>query len=121
MAAYVWVERAGIPEASDAPIFRTSNGLPPTSGQLRRPLLALCKIADVPPINVHGLRHVHAPLVYRSTKDMYAVTARLGHADVAFTMRQYGYGTAADSDTAAALDVLLAQGCEAMDPGTRTV
>jgi hypothetical protein len=50
---------------------------------------------------------VNAALVYRSTKDVYAVAARLGHSDASFTMRQYGYGTGSDTDTASALDALL--------------
>jgi integrase len=101
------LEMVGVPEDADAPIFRTTRGNPPSPSHLREPLLALCKTADVPPINIHGLRHVHAALVYRSTRDVYAVKARLGHADVGFTMRQYGYGTGSDADTARAVDGLL--------------
>jgi integrase len=101
------LERVGIPDDRDVPIFRTSSGQPPSASQLRRPLLALCKAAEVPQINVHGLRHVHAALVYASTRDVYAVKARLGHSDVSFTMRQYGYGTGSDADTAAAVDGML--------------
>ena len=103
------LERNGLPDDPSAPVFRTGKGQPPTAGQLRRPLLALCKAAGVPAINVHGLRHVHAAMVYHSTRDVYAVRARLGHADVSFTMRQYAYGMASDVDTAAALDRLLNQ------------
>jgi integrase len=100
-------ESFGLPDDVDAPIYRTAKGEPPSPSQLQRPLKALCTSASVPYVNVHGLRHVHAALVYRSTRDVYAVKARLGHADVGFTMRQYGYGTGSDRDTAAAVDELL--------------
>lgn len=100
-------ERFGWSADGDAAIFRTATGEPPSPSQLQRPLKALCQLAAVPYVNVHGLRHVHAALVYRSTKDVYAVKARLGHADVGFTMRQYGYGTGSDEDTARAVDDLL--------------
>jgi integrase len=109
-AAVMAFQRAGVPDEPDAPIFLTLRGNPPSPSHLRQPLLALCTAAAVPPLNIHGLRHVHAALVYHLTGDVYAVKARLGHSDVAFTMRQYGYGTGSDADTARAVDGLLGRG-----------
>jgi integrase len=47
------------------------------------------KVAGVPPIRLHDVRHTHASLALRSGQPVKVVSERLGHADVAFTMRVY--------------------------------
>jgi len=60
--------------------------------------------AEVPPIRLHDARHTAATIMLRSGVPVKVVTQRLGHADVAVTMRVYQHVTAQDDATAA--DVL---------------
>jgi integrase len=106
-AAVQAFQRFGIPSQPDRHIFLTLRGKPPSPSHLREPLHALCLEAGLPPLNPHGLRHVHAALVYGLTKDAYATQRRLGHSDVTTTMRIYAYLLRDDSTTAKALDNLL--------------
>jgi integrase len=90
-------------------IFCTASQSPLSPSNLRRSLLNVCKSAEVPPINVHGLRHVAAALAFRATGDPYVVQHRLGHSHVSTTMSIYAYGTRSDEQVAGAVDALLAQ------------
>jgi integrase len=47
------------------------------------------KAAGVPRIRLHDMRHTHASLLLRAGQPVKVVSERLGHADVAFTMRVY--------------------------------
>ena len=50
-----------------------------------------CKSAGVKRVRFHDLRHTHATLLLASGANMRAVSARLGHASVAFTLQIYGH------------------------------
>jgi integrase len=43
----------------------------------------------LPKIRLHGLRHTHATLLIASGANVKTVSARLGHASVAFTLDTY--------------------------------
>jgi len=88
------------------PVFRTAQGSPPTRSFVGKVMRKLCAEAQVPYLNPHGLRHVHAMLVLETTKDIYAVQRRLGHANVNITAGVYGYSTRSDTEVSAALDKL---------------
>lgn len=60
--------------------------------------------AGVPAIRLHDARHTAATIMLRSGVPVKVVTQRLGHADVAVTMRIYQHVTA--QDDAAAADAL---------------
>ena len=92
---------------NSGPIFRGETGQPPNNSNLRLVLLDLCKEAEVPPINIHGLRHVAATMALKATKDVHAVQRRLGHANVAVTMGIYAYALVEDTDAADAIDRML--------------
>lgn len=57
--------------------------------------------AGVPPIRLHDARHTAATIMLRSGVPVKVVTQRLGHADVAVTMRVYQHVTAQDDADAA--------------------
>jgi integrase len=57
--------------------------------------------ADVPPIRLHDARHTAATIMLRSMVPVKVVTQRLGHADVAVTIRVYQHVTAQDDADAA--------------------
>ena len=44
-------------------------------------------------LNFHGLRHTHATLLLGAGVDVKAVSERLGHASVAFTLDTYSHVT----------------------------
>ena len=45
--------------------------------------------ADLPKINLHDVRHSYASAGRDAKIDWKALSQRIGHSDVAFTMRQY--------------------------------
>jgi integrase len=90
--------------------FRTREGAVPVPNTLKAVLVKLCDQAGVPPINPHGLRHVHAALAYRATGDAYAVQKRLGHSSVTTTMGIYGFGMGREEEMRDALDRLMPPG-----------
>jgi integrase len=90
-------------------VFTGRYGNTPEPSNLRRDLGRACKAAGVPYVSPHGLRHVHAMLALEATGDVYAVQRRLGHSDVATTVGVYGYSKRDDTETAQALDRLLAE------------
>ena len=98
------------PTSREDPIFRTHTGEPPQSQNLRAYLIALCKLAEVPYVHVHGLRHVHAMLSLEVTDDPYAVQRRLGHANVRVTLAIYGYSRRDDKEVADGLNKLFEDG-----------
>jgi integrase len=53
------------------------------------PDAALAAAAGLPEIDLHGVRHSYATAGRDAKIDWKALSQRIGHADVAFTMKQY--------------------------------
>ena len=51
--------------------------------------IKLVELAEVRRIRFHDLRHTHASIAISSGEHIKAVSARLGHSDIGFTLRQY--------------------------------
>jgi integrase len=88
-------------------VFRTRKDRPPVPGVVKREVKYLCELAGVPVLTPHGLRHVHAMLALKATRDPYLVQRRLGHNHVSVTLGIYGYPTDDEESVAPALDRLL--------------
>lgn len=72
------------------PLFATAAGTPLSDGNLRRRVLApAARRASVPWVGFHTFRHTCASLLFEGGKDIKQVSAWLGHADPAFTLRTY--------------------------------
>jgi len=56
-----------------------------------RAFAALLKKASLPQIRFHDLRHTHATLSLLKTKNVKAVSARLGHSDIVVTLNTYAH------------------------------
>lgn len=66
------------------------------------------KIAGVPHIHIHCLRHSHVALLIDMKEDMYIISKRLGHSDIKITMNKYGHlYPNADKDLASRLNELI--------------
>lgn len=73
-------------------VFTTGRGTPISMDNFRqRHWNAMCKAAGIPGFGFHGLRHTHATLLLKAGVNVKVVAERLGHADVAITMRTYAH------------------------------
>lgn len=57
-------------------------------------LKELCRLAGVPEVSAHKLRHTAATLALAATGDIHGVQKMLGHRQVALTANLYGHATA---------------------------
>ena len=80
-------------------------GTPPHPEAITRWWREAAARAGLPPIRLHDARHTAATVMLRAGVPAKVVSQRLGHADVAVTMRVYQHVTAQD-DRAAAADAL---------------
>ncbi|MDY2904915.1 MAG: site-specific integrase [Caecibacter massiliensis] len=83
---------SGIYHNSQHLVFTTARGTPVSMDNFRqRHWNAMCKAAGIPGFSFHGLRHTHATLLLKAGVNVKVVAERLGHADVAITMRTYAH------------------------------
>jgi integrase len=73
----------------DGWLFCWENGTPPHPDTITRRFKRLAKQADLPEIDLHDVRHSYATAGRNAKIDWKALSKRIGHADVAFTMKQY--------------------------------
>lgn len=77
--------RAGADTAANAPFFQTIHGTAFTYYGLRSWLRRLERLAGVPHVHLHLLRHTSAIETLESGADVRTVQLKLGHADIATT------------------------------------
>ena len=70
-------------------LFCWENGKPPHPDTITRRFHRLSEAAGLPKINLHDVRHSYATAGRDAKIDWKALSQRIGHADVAFTMKQY--------------------------------
>jgi integrase len=70
-------------------LFCWQDGTPPHPDTITRRFHKLSVAAGRPKINLHDVRHSYATAGRDAKIDWKALSARIGHADVAFTMKQY--------------------------------
>ncbi len=70
-------------------LFCWENGRPPHPDTITRRFKRLAAAAGLPEIDLHGVRHSYATAGRDAKIDWKALSQRIGHADVAFTMKQY--------------------------------
>jgi integrase len=70
-------------------LFCWENGRPPHPDTITRRFQKLSESAGLPKINLHDMRHTYATVGRNARIDWKALSKRIGHADVAFTMKQY--------------------------------
>jgi len=70
-------------------LFCWENGKPPHPDTITRRFKKLAAAAGLPEINLHDVRHSYATAGRDAKIDWKALSQRIGHSDVAFTMKQY--------------------------------
>jgi integrase len=70
-------------------LFCWEDGRPPHPDTITRRFKRLAERAGLPLIDLHDVRHSYATAGRDAKIDWKALSQRIGHADVAFTMRQY--------------------------------
>jgi integrase len=70
-------------------LFCWENGKPPHPDTITRLFKRLAAAAGLPEIDLHDVRHSYATAGRDAKIDWKALSQRIGHADVAFTMKQY--------------------------------
>jgi integrase len=92
-------------------LFCWETGKPPHPDTITRRFHRLAQAAGLPRINLHEVRHSYATAGRDAKIDWKALSTRIGHADVAFTMRQYVQtDLAADRQVANTLAELIISG-----------
>jgi len=70
-------------------LFCWENGKPPHPDTITRRFKRLAMSAGLPEIDLHDVRHSYATAGRDAKIDWKALSERIGHSDVAFTMKQY--------------------------------
>jgi integrase len=70
-------------------LFCWENGRPPHPDTITRRFKRLAASAGLPAIDLHDVRHSYATAGRDAKIDWKALSKRIGHANVAFTMKQY--------------------------------
>src|SRR5215510_2672737 len=70
-------------------LFCWESGRPPHPDTITRRFKKLSRAAGLPAIDLHDVRHSYATAGRSAKIDWKALSRRIGHADVAFTMKQY--------------------------------
>ena len=82
-------------------VFVDELGVPPHPETITRWWREAVARAGLPAIRLHDARHTAATMLLRAGVPVKVVAQRLGHADVAVTMRVYQHVTAQDDQAAA--------------------
>jgi integrase len=100
-------------------VFTSPHGFPLNYGNLRRRILApAAKAAGLEWVTCHSLRHTCASLLFEAGRDVKQVSAWLGHADPAFTLRVYIHLMDEGIGDAAFMDEAVGNGWATQHPGT---
>ena len=70
-------------------LFCWEDGRPPHPDTITQRFKKLAAAAGLPEIDLHDVRHSYATAGRDAKIDWKALSQRIGHADVAFTMKQY--------------------------------
>jgi len=108
----VWREAAGDWHESDL-VFTGTQGNPLWPSTVQHALKRECARLGLLAVTPHGLRHLHASLLLHEGVPVTAVSARLGHANPAITLKVYAHALAGqDAQAAMAIGRALAPTCQ---------
>jgi len=117
MAQRLWMLGADRPGTNR--VFTGPQGGRLSDGNLRRRVLApAARAAGLPWVTFHTFRHTCASLLFEAGRDVKQVSAWLGHADAAFTLRTYVHLMDEGIGDAAFMDEAVGNGWATGDPET---
>jgi integrase len=105
--------RLGVIWTPEAYLFSDPIGQPLKPARVTRTFKPLCAAAGVPTIRLHDLRHTHASHLLSAGVPVNVVSARLGHADPAMTLRVYAHLMPDDQERAVSAVTELIYGADA--------
>jgi integrase len=82
-------------------VFTTRKGTPLDGNKVYRRFIELSKAAELPKVRLHSLRHAYATVALGGGMNARDLSARLGHATVAFTLDVYSHAIPAVEEEAA--------------------
>lgn len=98
-------------------VFSNCRGKHMLKSSLRLAFKRLLDAAGLPVIRFHDLRHTHATLALLKTKNIKAVSARLGHADIRVTLETYAhYLPVMEAELVAAMEDVLCSALPTSEP-----
>ena len=65
------------------------NGAPHSMSAFNIALSKICKKAALPPVTVHGLRHIYATILFENGANLSKISALLGHSSINTTFEYY--------------------------------
>lgn len=92
----VWQEGAGNRWHDTDLVFTTELGRPLHRAVVARAMRKECARLNLPPMTMHGLRHLHASLLLTQGLPVPEVSRRLGHANPGITMSVYAHAIRMD-------------------------
>ncbi|GED15442.1 site-specific integrase [Aneurinibacillus migulanus] len=72
-------------------VVQSSKGTPVSPSNLIKEMKRIIKLAGVPPIRFHDLRHTHATLMLKNGEHVKVVSERLGHSKIQMTLDTYSH------------------------------
>ncbi|NMF01279.1 tyrosine-type recombinase/integrase [Aneurinibacillus aneurinilyticus] len=72
-------------------VVQSSKGTPVSPSNLIKEMKRIIKLAGVPPIRFHDLRHTHAILMLKNGEHVKVVSERLGHSKIQMTLDTYSH------------------------------
>lgn len=102
--------REGRPWTEEALVFCSADGQPLHHRRVLEAFRRVCRRAEVPPVGLHSLRHLHASLLLASGVSLADVSRRLGHASTAVTAAVYSHALREDRHLAEAVGRFLEAG-----------
>jgi integrase len=92
-------------------VFTQADGTPVEPDKVTQEFARVVKVARLPHLTLHGLRHAHATLLLTAGVHLKVVSERLGHSNIAITADTYSHVLPGLQEAAAlALDQRLARG-----------
>ena len=92
-------------------VFTAAHGQPLRYPNVHREYTRLLKLAPVPPINIHSLRHTAASWLLADGASIKAVSEMLGHANASITLSTYAHALPEQGkELAARMGRLLSKG-----------
>ena len=91
-------------------VFCSDTGAPLDKSNANQQLTRFLKLAELPRIRFHDMRHTYAALSIAAGTDIYTLSRRMGHSSISVTADRYGHLYEGDSHDVDSVDRLIKKG-----------